>query len=99
MLEKHKRRSKAELGHGAGVPPKVKERESRTRESAPRQLPSEGFVRLSALLAPVGPIPVSRSSWWAGVKAGRYPQPKRLGPKITVWDVADIRALIARGAM
>jgi prophage regulatory protein len=42
-------------------------------------------------------IPVSRSTWWAGVKSGRYPQPVRtLGPRITVWRAEDIRALIER---
>ena len=35
--------------------------------------PQTGFVRLSSILAPLGPIPVSKSTWWAGVKSGRYP--------------------------
>jgi len=35
---------------------------------------STGFVRLSGILAPRGPIPVSKSTWWAGVKSGRYPK-------------------------
>ncbi|GGI76251.1 hypothetical protein GCM10007973_11340 [Polymorphobacter multimanifer] len=35
-------------------------------------------------------IPVGKSSWWAGVKSGRYPQPIKLGPGITVWRIADI---------
>jgi predicted DNA-binding transcriptional regulator AlpA len=56
--------------------------------------PPTGFMRLSAVLAPRGPIPVSKSTWWAGVKAGRYPRPFKLGPRITAWRVEDIRALI-----
>ena len=40
-------------------------------------------------------IPVSKSSWWAGVAAGRYPKPVKLGPRTTVWSVESIRALIA----
>jgi predicted DNA-binding transcriptional regulator AlpA len=60
-------------------------------------LPSTGFVRLSNILAPVGPIPVSRSTWWAGVKDRRYPQPVKLGPRITAWRIEDIRVLIERG--
>lgn len=60
-------------------------------------LPVEGFVRLNRIIAPIGPIPVSRSTWWAGVKDGRFPQPLKLGPKTTVWRVDDIRALIACG--
>jgi prophage regulatory protein len=57
-------------------------------------LPQTGFVRLSAILAPKGPIPVGKSTWWAGIKTGRFPRPLKLGPRITVWRVEDIRALI-----
>ena len=57
--------------------------------------PATGFLRLSSVLAPKGPIPVSKSTWWAGVKAGRYPAPVKLGPRITAWRVEDIRALVA----
>lgn len=39
-------------------------------------------------------IPVSRSSWYEGVKAGRYPAPVRLGPRTTAWRESDIRALM-----
>ena len=43
-------------------------------------------------------IPVSKSTWWAGVKSGRYPQSvKTLGPRITAWRASDIFALIERG--
>jgi predicted DNA-binding transcriptional regulator AlpA len=56
--------------------------------------PESGFVRLSSILAPSGPLPISRSSWWAGVAAGRYPKPVKLGPRITAWRVNDLRALI-----
>ncbi|WP_229600821.1 helix-turn-helix transcriptional regulator [Reyranella humidisoli] len=41
-------------------------------------------------------IPVGRSTWWAGVKAGRFPKPVKLGPRTTAWKVEDIRALIER---
>jgi prophage regulatory protein len=56
-----------------------------------------GFLRLSSVLAPLGPIPVSKSTWWAGVRSGRFPKPIKLGPRTTVWRVEDIRALIERG--
>jgi len=55
--------------------------------------PETGFVRLRQILAPTGPIPVSRSSWWQGVKDGRFPKPMKLGPRTTVWRVEDIRSL------
>ena len=71
-----------------------------TGSNCPRQsrkLPTEGFVRLAGILAPTGPIPVSKSTWWAGVRAGRYPKPIKLGPRITAWRVEDIHALIESG--
>jgi len=55
--------------------------------------PHTGFVRLSHILAPKGPIPVSKSTWWQGVKDGRFPKPQKLGPRTTVWRAEDIRAL------
>lgn len=65
--------------------------------AAQNDLAQTGFVRLSSILAPNGPIPVGRSTWWAGVKSGRFPKPVKLGPRITAWRVEDIRALIERG--
>ena len=63
------------------------------------ETPVTGFLRLTSVLAPRGPIPVSKSTWWAGVRTGRYPQPTRaLGDRITAWRVEDIRALIERAA-
>ena len=66
------------------------------------ELPETGFMRLSQIIGnrksdpPIAAvIPVSKSTWWAGVKSGRYPQPVRtLGLRITAWRVNDIRALI-----
>ena len=64
----------------------------------PLILPAMGFVRLESILGPDGPIPVSKSTLWAGIRSGRCPRPVKLGPRITAWRVEDIRALIARGA-
>jgi len=55
--------------------------------------PKTGLVRLSQILAPRGPIPVSKSTWWQGVKEGRFPKSIKLGPRTTVWKVEDIRAM------
>ena len=64
-------------------------------------LPETGFVRLPIIIGdpkanpPVPPIiPIGKSAWWAGVKAGRFPQPIKLGPRTTCWRAEDIRALI-----
>ncbi|QCK85607.1 AlpA family phage regulatory protein [Phreatobacter aquaticus] len=61
------------------------------------ELPAAGLLRLPAIIAPRGPIPVSKSTWWAGVKDGRFPQPVKLGSRITAWRVEDIRELMSRG--
>jgi prophage regulatory protein len=66
-----------------------------------RKLPETGFLRLPTLLGdpnanpPILPlIPVSRSTWWAGVKSGRYPSPVKLSARVTAWRCEDIRKLI-----
>ena len=61
-------------------------------------LSKSGLMRLTSIIAPDGPIPVSKSTWWAGVRAGRYPKPVKLGPRITAWRMEDIRALIRTGS-
>jgi prophage regulatory protein len=65
------------------------------------QLPETGFLRLSQIIGNSGSspqlqpiIPVSKSAWWAGVAAGRFPKAYKLGPRTTVWRAEDIRALI-----
>jgi predicted DNA-binding transcriptional regulator AlpA len=67
------------------------------------KFPEAGFLRLSHIVGdadaePPIPaiIPVGKSTWWAGVKDGRYPKPVKLGPRVTAWRVEDIRALIAK---
>lgn len=59
-------------------------------------LPPAGFLRLRQVLSVV---PVSKSTWWAGVRSGRYPQPTRsLGARITAWRCEDIRKLLEEHA-
>ncbi len=70
------------------------------------QLPETGYLRLRQIIGdpkavPPVPaiIPVSKSTWWSGVKSGRYPAPTRaLGKRITAWHVDSIRALTDRHA-
>lgn len=57
-------------------------------------LPAEGYVRLPQILKV---FPIGKSTWWDGVRTGRFPPAIKLGPKITVWRVEDIRALITTG--
>ena len=50
-----------------------------------------GFLRLPDVLKV---IPVKRSTWFAGVKKGKYPSPVRIGERAVAWRVEDIKKLI-----
>jgi prophage regulatory protein len=59
--------------------------------------PHTGLLRLSQIVGdknnpPI--IPVCKSTWWEGIKAGRFPAGVKLSPRVTVWRAEDIRALI-----
>lgn len=56
-------------------------------------LPSEGYVRLPTILQV---YPIGKSTWWAGVKTGRFPTPIKLSSRTTVWRVEDIRQLLEK---
>lgn len=56
------------------------------------QIPQTGFVRLPQVLSV---FPVGRSTWWNGVKTGKYPQPVKLSPNCTAWKAEDIHRLLA----
>jgi predicted DNA-binding transcriptional regulator AlpA len=54
-------------------------------------LPQTGFVRLPVILKI---FPIGKSTWWQGVKDGKYPKPVKLGQRTTAWKVEDIKNLI-----
>jgi len=62
---------------------------------AMNSFPQIGFVRLKHILAV---FPVSKSTWWAGVKSGRFPQPVKLSARTTAWRVEEIRTLIEQAS-
>jgi prophage regulatory protein len=64
-----------------------------------RSIPETGFLRVNQIIGDsrrnISPIiPVSKSTWWAGVASGRFPKPVKLSPGITAWRVEDIRTFI-----
>ena len=64
-----------------------------------RSIPQTGFLRLRQIVGDktqgIPPIiPVSRSTWWAGVASGQFPKPIKLSAGVTVWRVEDIQAFI-----
>ncbi len=52
-----------------------------------------GFLRLQQVLQR---FPVSRSTWWAGVKRGDYPAAVKLSERTSAWHSGDIDALVER---
>ncbi len=67
---------------------------------SPTQITSR-YVRLKQIIGnrngspPLEPIiPISASSWWAGVAEGRFPKPVKLGPNTTAWRWEDIQGLL-----
>lgn len=57
------------------------------------ELPKNGLVRLPKILEL---IPIGKTTWWAGVKSGRFPKPVKLGPHTTCWYWQDILPLIEK---
>ena len=52
--------------------------------------PVTGFMRLPQVLEV---IPVGPTTWWGGVKSGRFPKPVKLSARCTAWRAEDIRKL------
>lgn len=53
----------------------------------------EGLLRLPAVLEK---IPVSKSTWWAGVKSGKFPKSIKIGARTTAWRKSEIELLIQK---
>lgn len=54
-------------------------------------LPEEGYIRLPQVLSV---MPVSRTTWWRGIKKGKFPKSTPLSDGTVGWDVEDIRKLL-----
>jgi prophage regulatory protein len=72
--------------HLASLP---KPRNKTTYKPAP--LPNEGFVRLPSVLSVLG---ISKTSFYAGIKSGKFPKGKLLSERCRVWPVNEIRGLL-----
>jgi prophage regulatory protein len=62
----------------------------------PATFPTNGYVRLKQILAPDGPLPISKSGFWAGVKSGKFPQPRKISARVTAWRAEDIHSLLTK---
>ena len=48
---------------------------------------ADRFLRIDEVLALTN---IGRSSWWAGVKSGKFPKPIKLGERTTRWRLNDV---------
>ncbi len=58
-----------------------------------KKQPETKFYRLKQILEM---IPIGSTSWWNGVKSGKYPKSVKLGERTTAWKASDIHALIEK---
>ena len=65
-----------------------------------RELPTAGLARLEQIIGdrtvspPIEPvIPVSKSTWWEGVRSGRFPPAVRVNKGVSAWRWEDIHRL------
>ena len=64
-------------------------------QSTSRYLRLKQIIGNSNASPPLEPIiPISASSWWAGVAVGRFLKPVKLGPNTTAWRWEDIQGLL-----
>ena len=60
---------------------------------------SQQVIRISELAstpAKPGRLPVSPATVWRWVREGRFPKPFKLSDRVTVWNISDIDAFVAR---
>lgn len=65
------------------------------------QFPETGLVRIFQIIGDSKGhppfIPVSRATWWRGVKEGRYPPAVYVTPTTPAWRAEDIHRLVETG--
>ena len=63
------------------------------------QVPTTGFLSLRQILGDrktgtPSIIPVGPTTWWNGIKSGRYPPGVKISARRTAWRCEDIQSLI-----
>jgi prophage regulatory protein len=62
---------------------------------------SQKVIRISELAstpAKPGKLPVSPATVWRWVREGKFPKPFKLGESVTVWNLAEVEAFVAKQA-
>lgn len=65
------------------------------------ELPRQGLARLEQIIGdptadpPIRPvIPVSKSTWWSGIRSGCFPPPIKVTRGVSAWRWEDIHRLL-----
>ena len=67
-----------------------------TDEQAESHKSTKGYPKRSReAISPI--LPISATSWWNGVKSGKYPKSIKLGPRTTVWRASEVFAIVTGG--
>ena len=60
------------------------------------ELEELGFIKIKDFIGPNKSLPISPSSFYAGVKTGKYPAPVKIGVRSSALRNADARALLIK---
>jgi len=74
--------------------PKIKKLRKESQTIKSQEIPKTGLLRLPQVLAI---IPVAASTWWLGVREGRFPKPIKLSERVTCWQAEKVWALTEGG--
>jgi len=55
----------------------------------------DGLLKLEEVLKATC---MAESTWWAGVKTGKFPKPVKLGARTSRWKISEINSLIESGS-
>ncbi len=58
---------------------------------------NDKYYRLKEIIAPLGPLPVSRSTWYSHRKNGVAPSGKKLSERITAYLGKDLNDYAEKG--
>jgi prophage regulatory protein len=64
-------------------------------DAATPSRPPAPFLRLGQIIGRGGLIPISRASWYDGIRRGVFPAPVKIG-RSSLWDTDAVFALIER---
>jgi prophage regulatory protein len=63
---------------------------SEAEELIIEDLSKSGYIRLPEVLKLLG---ISRSTFYSGIKSGKYPKPVKIGARVSGWRTEEIRKL------